>query len=391
MRRLDEAYRPLTIDDEDDLGRNRSSNRPLLEIAASRISRRTALKGFASAAAYGAIGGTLTSRIAHAATNGDASTLGFESMQQTITDDHRVAPGYTAKVLIRWGDPVLSGAPEFDPMNQTADAQAKQFGYNNDFLGYFPLPKGSGSSEHGLLHVNHEYTSPELMFPGWVKSEAGEAARQAAAEEARQAALAAGKDEATADQEAQAAADEVDTGDATEAASIEGQTAEQSAIEMVAHAGSVIEVRKENGSWSVVPDSRYARRITLETPMRISGPAAGDDAMKTSADPTGTRVVGMLNNCAGGRTPWGTILTGEENIRGYFWTDGDRKQVADHFKRYGIPGHWYAWGRFHDRFNIDKESNESNRFGYIVEIDPYDPRSTPVKRTALGRMKHEGA
>ena len=163
-------------------------------------------------------------------------------------------------------------------------------------------------------------------------------------------------------------------------------------IEMSAHGGSIIEVKKLGGKWGVVKDSRYARRITTRTTaMILSGPAAGDAALKTSADPTGTKVTGMLNNCAGGTTPWGTVLTGEENIRGYFWTDGDRKKVAEHYKRYSIPGKWYAWGKFHDRFNIDKEANESNRFGYIVEIDPYDPKSVPIKRTALGRMAHEGA
>ncbi|HEX6142292.1 MAG TPA: PhoX family phosphatase, partial [Geminicoccaceae bacterium] len=397
MKRLDEIYGPVVVEDRDDIGSNRSANTPFLEIAAHRVSRRTALKGFASAAAYGAAGGTLTSRIAYAGTRGDPSTLGFDSIEQVITEDHRVAPGYTAKVLIRWGDPVLPGAPEFDPMNQTAEAQVKQFGYNNDFLGYFPLPKGSNSSEHGLLHVNHEYTSPELMFPGWTRTAAGEEARTAAADAARQAALAAGEDQATADQEAQAAADEVDIWAAVEAASIAAQTPEQSAIEMMAHAGSVIEVRKENGSWSVVPDSRYARRITLDTEMRIAGPAAGHDRMKTNYDPTGTRVFGTLNNCAGGKTPWGTAIMAEENFHGYFGglpEEGVSDVIgmeATNYERYGVGAGRYPWWRSVERFDVTKEPNEANRYGWIVEYDPYDPNSVPVKRTALGRFKHEGA
>ena len=197
MATVDQIYEPVTVSDGDDIGSNRSSNQPLLELGRARMSRRTALKGFITTAAIGALGSTLTSRVALA-----ASSLGFESLAQTITEDLQVAPGYAAQVLIRWGDPMLAGAPAFDPMNQTAAAQAQQFGYNNDFLGYFPLPRGSDSSEHGLLAVNFEYTSQALMFPGWTRIEAGEAARRAAADEARQAALAAGKDEAAAEQEA---------------------------------------------------------------------------------------------------------------------------------------------------------------------------------------------
>src|SRR5919106_4911790 len=128
MATIDQIYEPVTVKDGDDVGSNRSSNRPLLELARTRMSRRTALKGFVTTAVVGALGGTLTSRVALA-----ASSLGFESLQQTITEDMQVALGYSAQVLIRWGDPVVPGAPAFDPMNQTAEAQAQQFGYNNDF------------------------------------------------------------------------------------------------------------------------------------------------------------------------------------------------------------------------------------------------------------------
>jgi secreted PhoX family phosphatase len=357
MRRLDETYEPIVIEDGDDIGSNRSSNQPLLELARARMSRRTALKGFVTTAVMGALGGTLTSRVALA-----ASSFGFESLAQTITEDMQVAPGYTAQLLIRWGDPMLPGAPAFDPMNQTAEAQAQQFGYNNDFLGYYPLPRGSDSSEHGLLAVNFEYTSHELMFPGWTKLEAAE-----------------GKPE---DERA----------DAIEAASLEAQTPEQTAIEIMAHGGGVIEVIKENGQWRVVPDSQYARRITAETETTVAGPAAGHDLLKTSADPSGSKVLGTLNNCAGGKTPWGTWLTAEENFNGYFGGSAPESgPLADSYARYGIPGGWYAWDRSVDRFDVAKEPNEPYRFGWMVEIDPYDPASTPIKRTALGRMKHEGA
>jgi uncharacterized protein len=387
MKPLDETYEPVVIEDGDDIGSNRSTNQPLLELARARMSRRTALKGFVTTAVMGALGGTLTSRVALA-----ASSFGFTSLAQTITEDMQVAPGYTPQLLIRWGDPVLPGAPAFDPMNQTADAQAKQFGYNNDFLGYYPLPRGSDSSEHGLLAVNFEYTSHELMFPGWTKSEAGEAARQAAAWAARQAALEAGKDAAAVEQAAKAATEGAETGAAIDRASLAVQTPEQSAIEIMAHGGGVIEVIKENGQWRVVDGSQYARRITGETEMTFAGPAAGHDLLKTSADPSGTKVLGMLNNCAGGKTPWGTWLSGEENFHGYFGGSvPEASPLAESNKRYGVPGGWYAWARSVDRFDVAKEPNESHRFGWIVEIDPYDPNMTPIKRTALGRFKHEGA
>ena len=390
MTTIDQIYEPVTVKDGDDLGSNRSSNQPLLELARTRMSRRTALKGFVTTAAIGALGGTLTSKFALA--QGGPSTLGFQSLEQVITENHAVAPGYSANVLIRWGDAVLRGAPEFDPMNQTADAQAKQFGYNCDYLAYFPLPRGSDNSEHGLLHVNHEYTSHELMFAGWTKLEAGEAARQAAAWAARQAALEAGKDAAAVEQAATAAAEEADAAGAIDAASQAVQTPEQTRIEMMAHNGSVIEVRKDNGAWTVVPDSQYARRITLDTEMGVSGPAAGHDRLKTSADPTGTKVFGTINNCAGGKTPWGTVLMAEENFHGNFGGElaADSPESRNH-ERYGVPGGWYAWWRSEDRFDIGKEPNEPNRFGWMVEYDPYDPYSLPIKRTALGRVKHEGA
>ena len=349
MGRLDETYEPIVIQDGDDIGSNRSGNQPLLELARARMSRRTALKGFVTTAVMGALGGTLTSRVALA-----GSSFGFESVPHTIGDDMQVAPGYTAQVLIRWGDPVLPGAPAFDPMNQTADAQAGQFGYNNDFVGYFPLPRGSDSSEHGLLHVNHEYTGPQLMFPGWTKEGAD--------------------------------------ADAIGEASLAAQTPEQSAIEMVAHGGAVIEIIKENGRWRVVEDSQYARRITPETEMTLSGPAAGHELLKTSADPTGTKVLGTVNNCAGGKTPWGTVLMAEENFNGYFGgTAPETGPRAEAYKRYGVPGGTYPWHKSVDRFDVAKEPNEPHRFGWMVEYDPYDPASVPVKRTALGRLKHEGA
>ena len=392
MKTLDQTYEPVTITDDDDIGSNRSTNRPLLEIHQARLGRRAVLKGFMTSAAMGALGGTFTSKMALAA-EGDGSTLTFEQPKHVILDTHQVARGYTADVIMRWGDPVLPGAPAWDPANQIGDAQAKQLGYNADFLGYFPLPRGSDSSEHGLLVTGHEYTATELMFPGWTRLEAGEAARQVAAWAARQAALEGGQGEAAVEEAANAAADEADIEAAIHKASVAAQTAEQSAVEMMAHGGSVLEVIEENNRWRVVNGGQYARRITADTEMRISGPAAGHDRMKTSYDPAGTMVRGTINNCAGGKTPWGTVILSEENFHGYFGGgDPDNQPEASAYKRYGLKASpRFAWHRHVDRFDLGKEPNESNRFGWNVEFDPYDPASVPVKRTALGRCKHEGA
>jgi hypothetical protein len=327
-------------------GINSSGNPTMGDIIAARFNRRDLFKGVLGVTAINTTIGALALTAAPRAMAA-TSSFDFAELVADIDDKHHVAAGYKAEILIRWGDPVLPGAPAFDVTKQTADAQAKQFGYNNDFLGYFPV---DGSIEHGLLAVNHEYTTESLMFPG------------------------------------------IDREQDSAKVMFKNMTPELAAIEMAAHGGAVIEVKKENGAWSVVKDSKYARRITMATEMEITGPAAGHARMKTSADPAGTRVLGTLNNCAGGQTPWGTWITAEENINGYFWGDlwGGHTNFKG-FKRYGIPGKWYNWGDYDKRFHVGREPNEANRFGWIVEIDPYDPQSMPKKRTALGRFKHEGA
>ena len=115
--------------------------------------------------------------------------------------------------------------------------------------------------------------------------------------------------------------------------------------------------------------------------------------LKTNADPTGTKVLGTINNCAGGVTPWGTYVMAEENFHGYFAGElagrspgGRQLQAARRSGRRLSTG-----ANFYDRFDVSKEPNEPNRFGWMVEVDSIDPTSTPKKRTALGRFKHEGA
>jgi secreted PhoX family phosphatase len=281
-----------------------------------------------------------------AASADEGTTLGFRELAHGRSETHAVAEGYRAQTLIRWGDPVEPGAPPFAPLQQTAEAQARQWGYNNDFIGYMPLPPGSQSADHGLLCVNFEFTIASLMFPG------------------------------------------VQPGD------LAMITREQCEIEMAAHGHGIIEIRRSrDGEWSVVAGSPFNRRITLWRSLcRISGPAAGNPRLQTSADPTGMHVTGTLNNCAGGTTPWGTILSAEENFNTYFGGDPAKTSEARNYARYGMRGEPdYAWSRYFPRFDVEREPNEANRFGWVVEIDPYDPTSVPVKRTALGRFKHEGA
>ncbi len=334
-----------------DTGVNASVNPTIGDIIAERFSRRDLVKGALGVAAIAATTGSLALDAAKAQVNSiaPASRFRFEEIEAKVEQNHAVATGYDADVLIRWGDPVLPGAPPFDPLAQSAAAQAKQFGYNNDFLGYFPIPGAANPSAHGLLVVNHEFTNEELMFPG--------VGRQ----DLRSVAFA-------------------------------KMTSELAAIEMAAHGGAVIEIRRDGGKWSVVSNSKYARRIDASTPMDITGPAAGHARLQTRDDPAGKRVLGMLNNCAGGVTPWGTWLTCEENFHGYFFGRLDEQHTeARNHKRYGVPGNWMNWGSYTDRFSLAKEPNEPNRFGWVVEIDPFDPASTPKKRTALGRAKREGA
>jgi uncharacterized protein len=330
--------------DPEDIGSNCSTETTMGELIDRRLGRRAALRGLAGVGAVATLTSDLLGSSALAQTTGPSS-LTFKEVPHGLDRTHHVPEGYESQVLIRWGDPVVPGAPSFDPNNLTVAAQEKQFGYNCDFIGLHPLPAGSTAGDRFLMVVNHEYTDPGLMFAGLGSG--------------RSVNLKASKP--------------------------------QVEVEMAAHGGSVIEIARENGAWKVVPDSKYARRITGTSPIEISGPAAGHDKLKTSADPTGRKVLGMLNNCAGGETPWGTWLTAEENFNGYFGGDAEKMPDAKAYKRYGVSkATWYAWAQHIDRFNVEKEPNEPNRFGWIVEIDPYDPTSTPVKRTALGRFKHEG-
>jgi secreted PhoX family phosphatase len=338
------------LEHDDAPPQNLSANPTMGELIGQRFSRRGLLKGALAVSAISAtIGATALATAEDAKAQAKGSAFSFKEVEAGVDADHHVAEGYQADVLLRWGDPLFPDAPAFDPTKQTAESQAKQFGYNNDFVGYLPVPGAADPSAHGVLFVNHEYTNPHLMFPGVVEIKDGKPVMKNA-------------------------------------------TPERFQVEAMAHGATVAEVRKTDGKWALVKDSRHNRRITVATEMQLSGPVAGSDRVKTNADASGRKVFGTLNNCSGAMTPWGTFVSGEENFHGYFsgkLPDGHREEA--NYKRLAIPSAPYAWGRFEERFDLAKEPNEANRFGWVIEVDPFDPNSVPKKRTALGRFKHEGA
>lgn len=322
----------------DERALNRGSNRSLVSIIESRMSRRDWLKGAASAAAASALPAALAGC---AAAPRREAVLGFSPVSVSTADAVRVPQGYAASVLFAWGDPVghPAGSPSFrQDAGNSADEQALQAGMHHDGIHYFPLPQGVSASNSGLLVMNHEYSDDGLLHPDGFADWSAEKVRKA----------------------------------------------------QNAHGCSVIEVREKGGRWEVVRPSPFARRITASTPMRIGGPAAGHALMQTAADPAGRTVLGTFNNCAHGHTPWGSYLTCEENWDGYFANSG--VLTADH-RRNGITakGRGYRWHEFDERFDAGRHPNEPNRHGWVVEFDPYNPQSQPVKRTALGRFSHEGA
>ena len=316
------------------------------DLIEGRLSRRSFLGGVSAAAATAGLGcaGAPTRTTETASKVGAASEFSFSEIMRGADGNHHIPEGYAADLVLRWGDALFPDSPAFDPLAQTAAAQERQFGYNNDFIGFYPLSPSNAGAQRGLLCVNHEYTSTQLMFPG----------------------LTGGRI----------------------------PSREECEVEMAAHGGTIVEIeRDDEGVWRPVLSSQYNRRVTAgSTQMTVTGPAAGADRMKTEEDPTGTRVVGTMNNCAGGITPWGTYVMAEENFNGNFRGElpADHPEAANH-ARYGVPGGWYQWGRYFDRFDVSKAPNEPNRYGWVVEVDMLNPTSTPKKRTALGRFKHEGA
>ncbi|WP_415921126.1 PhoX family protein [Tateyamaria sp. SN6-1] len=331
----------LSFDDWDEQNFPRPTEQGFDQVVERAISRRGFLGGVlafgSGAAVMGA--GVLKGTTAMAST----SRFAFDQLPPQTDGTVHVPSGYSWETLVRWGDPLFSDAPEFDASTGIPTAGSDRvFGENTDGMELFHV----GDTQ--LLVVNSEYVNAKTNLP------AEQEGRPASAD------------------------------DVVRLQNFQGV--------------SVMEVAEGQNGWEVVVDSPYNRRIHHRTPMTISGPAAGHDLLKTEADPTGTMSLGTFNNCGSGRTPWGTYLTCEENFNGYFGAT-EEPQLSDvhaaGFKRYGVSTKVdegrYNYHGFDARFDITKNPNEPHRAGYIVEIDPWKPNSTPVKHTALGRFKHENA
>lgn len=267
-----------------------------------------------------------------------SSRLNFKPISTNTLDTVTVPDGYNWHIVAKWGDPLWSDGIPFDHTTRgTGVSQERAFGDNNDGMSFY------SHQGHQYLVVNNEYVNRSIMF---------------------------GNRDSTSPE----TPDDVRKGKA-------------------GHGVTVMEIAMRNGRWSIVMDSPKNRRITADTPIEITGPARGHDLLKTAADPSGTRVLGTYNNCGNGQTPWGTYLTCEENFNGYFSSSDETIEIPKQLKRYGVgkKGRGYNWAMTDARFDISKHPNEPNRFGYVVEFDPMNPTSTPKKRTALGRFKHENA
>ena len=347
--------------DPDDFSSNPSPARPFHDIVEARLSRRSVLGGGMLAAVGFFASGIVGAPPAVARPGGvpaskgpGAGLLGFQAVPLGYGNEVVVPPGYSATPFLPWGTPILGSFPAFVPGSpdagvrggNTARDQEQQIGMHHDGMHYFPLGNGRDGNSRGLLVLNQEYTDEGFLHTGTKTRPAKTAYTQDMVRKSQ-----------------------------------------------AAHGVSVVEISRGAAGWQVERSHRN-RRITANTGMAFSGPAAGNELVRTTADPSGQRPVGTINNCSHGVTPWGTYLACEENFNGYFRVDPGAYEAEDQqlLSRYGVGGDSYSWSTHDPRFVVTPaEPNEPNRFGWVVEIDPADPTSTPVKRTALGRVKHEGA
>ncbi|EXJ09784.1 putative phosphatase [Nitrincola nitratireducens] len=347
---------------------NHSDNASFQSIIEKRMSRRTMMKGSLGTALMGFFATTAYSPLAAAGSNKHSPLIGFEAIDVSAADTVTLPKGYKHQVMLPWGQPISGHQPAFDPLTNSGEDQAHQVGSHHDGMHFFPIEGKDpyqGSSEDGLLVMNHEYVEPRFMH---ASAQGKELSRNAVPLKA----------------DGQRDADEV-------------------LKEIHGHGVSVVRVKKQaNGDWAVEADPRN-RRIHGLTEMEISGPVRGTDFVKTKFSPDGTKTRGTLNNCAHGVTPWNTYLAAEENWAGYFINHGEQPREQT---RYGVTKEGsgrYAWELADTgadefvRYDVTPKGasatedyrNEANAFGWMVEIDPFNPDVAPVKRTQLGRFAHE--
>ena len=327
-------FEDLSFDEQDEVINPKPEENDFDRIVEIALSRRELFKGVVAVGGVAALGQHFFNQAAQAA----ETRFAFSPIATNSLDDITVPEGYSAQVVTRWGDPLWSDVAEFDHATRgTAESQARAFGDNIDGMEVYP------HGDHMILVVNNEYTNRIVM---WGNREEGKFQTD----------------------------DDVKKGKA-------------------AHGVTVVEIARDGDEWNIVKDSEFNRRITPDTEMDLTGPAAGHDLMKTAADPNGTKSLGTWNNCGNGTTPWGTYLACEENFNGYFSSSDENFEFTPEQIRYGVSAkdRGYGWATVDERFDVAKHPNESNRSGYVVEIDPRTPNANPKKRTALGRFKHENA
>lgn len=329
-------FTDLSWDEFDEMRDPRPEDNGFDAVVERAISRRGFLGG---ALAFGSGALAMGAGLLSSTTAARAEGMGFAFKPIDIATDHdiHVPEGYQWKVLARWGDALFSDAQDAYSPDTGVDVSKSDrvFGENTDGMELFT------DGDKQIITVNSEYVNPKINLP----------------------------------------------------AASEGmpQNADEVMLLKNMQGVTVMEVADTGNGYEIVVDSPYNRRITHETQMTMDGPAAGSDLVKTNADPEGMSPKGTMNNCGSGKTLWGTYLTCEENFNGYFGATGEY-DVTDEFKRYGIGGEGrYAYEKFDPRYDLSKEPNEPHRHGWITEINPLDPASTPIKHTALGRFKHENA
>ena len=374
-----EQHKPIEAEMEheveehgDELPSNFSDNATFTQIAEARYGRRGVLKGGLAAAVTSLMG---TSFLAgpSAALAKDGPEIGFQPVPTAMNDLITVPEGYTAKVILGYGTPISGHMPAYS-LDNTGEEQGMQIGSHHDGMHFFPIDGEDpyeGSSTDGLLVMNHEYIEPRLMH----RASVGQA------------------------HDSRAVPMNEDG----------SRDPDQVLKEINAHGVSITRIaRNDAGDWEVVQDERN-RRVTAATPMEIRGPVRGSDLVKTKYSPDGHATRGIINQCAHGVTPWGTYLTSEENWAGYFVNhdkENDEPKRPREHARYGVPTtkSRYGWELAaggddeYVRFDVSSTGadatedyrNEPNGFGWITEIDPWDPASTPKKHSWLGRFAHEG-
>lgn len=337
MKKRVVEYEKMSFDDFDEKVSPKPEDNDFDRVLEAVLSRRDLLKSVLAVGSVATLGSfsTLATEAVHAATD----RFAFDAVDANALDDITLPDGYSSQVVVRWGDPLWATGVEFDHATRgTSDSQSVSFGDNIDGMEIFHHGKNI------LLVVNNEYTNTKIIW-----------------------------------------GNRADGNRETDDDIVKGK---------MAHGLTVVEIAQaDSGEWAIIKDSRFNRRVTPDTPMKMTGPAAGHGLLKTAADPDGAMPLGTFNNCGNGSTPWGTYLACEENFNGYFSAADAEHVVSDELRRYGVSAEdWgYGWAQVDDRFDVAKHPNEPNRHGYVVEIDPRKPDVPPRKLSALGRFKHENA